>query len=455
MRATGAGSGGAGKWQLGLEWGFVAAIVGFLIYSYIYFLDAGYLPLPFFPDPNDVYADGYSSAWWAWNGRMYDEWRSVYPPFSFVLLKLISFKTCYYGTVFEARDCDWMLWSIMLGFYVLNGALAYLTFRKLDRSTAAPRAIAFSLGLSTLYSFEHLNLLIIAWTGMILAFSPIVRSARLRWVAIAIAINLKPYMLGLLLGELIRRRWRWVEGALIATVSLYVISYILVGGSPAEIWRNITIFSDDPERSSSFQFVIYASSYTSMIQFVNTMALPMVSMLGSWTIEFWSTAFMVLIRIVQLATIFTFAMAWYRPEAIPRHRIPSMALLLLLISTEPGGYTIAGSVFFVFFERFRDWRLGVAIICAYLQCIAADIHLFPIGSRVVYGYLAGHDVLYYGWVTLGPFVRPGLLIITQLMLISVTITAIRRWQVANATDPSSPQPVSGNLTGARHASTHP
>ena len=92
---------------------------------------------------------------------------------------------------------------------------------------------------------------------------------------------------------------------------------------------------------------------------------------------------------------------------------------------------MAGSVFLIFFERFRGWRLGTAIVCAYLQCIAADIYLFPIGSRIVNGYLAGHDVLYYGWVTLGPFVRPGLLIITQLMLVS----DVMRWQRDKVTNP--------------------
>lgn len=421
--------------KLMVEWGFVLAIIGFLIYTYIYFLEARYLPLPFFPDPNDVYADGYSTAWWAWNGQMYQEWRSVYPPFSFVLLKLISDKGCYYGSVMAARDCDWLLWSWMLGFYVLNGVLAYLAFRKVDKSTAAPRAIALFLGLPTLYGFEHLNLLIIAWTGMILGFSPILRSARLRWAALAVAINLKPYMLGLLLAELLRRRWRWVEGCLIITATIYAVSFILVGGSLQEIWSNIVTFSSDPERSSSFQFIIYASSYTSMIQFMHTLALPMMALVGSWTIEFWTSFFTSIILITQALTIFAFVLVWLRPEAVHRYRIPSMALLLLLISTEPGGYTMAGSVFLIFFERFRGWRLGTAIVCAYVQCIAADIYLFPIGSRIVNGYLAGHDVLYYGWVTLGPFVRPGLLIITQLMLVSVTVSDVMRWQRDKVTNP--------------------
>lgn len=410
--------------SLQIEWFLVAAIIGFLLYTYVYFREAQYLPLPFFPDPNDVYADGFSSAWWAWNGRIYDEWRSVYPPLSFLILKLISNKSCYYGSVMAARDCDWTLWSWMLGFYVLNGILAYVAYKKWNPRTAAPRAIAFFLGLPTLYGFEHLNLLVIAWTAFILAYGPILRSARARWVAMAVAINLKPYMIGLLLAELVRKRWRWVEGALILTIAVYAISYLFFGGTPKEIWENIQVFATDPERSSSFQFVIYATSYTSMIQFMHTMALPMMTLVGSPLIEFWTSFFSTVIVTVQILTIFTFVLLWYRPESVPKYRIPLLAMLFLQISTETGGYTMAGTVFLIFFERFRGWRLGTAIILAYVQCLAADIYLFPIGKRTVFGYLAGHDVLYDGWVTLGPFVRPGLLIITQLLLISVTISEI-------------------------------
>lgn len=425
-------------WRLTLEWAFVVALLGCLIFAYLYFLEARYLPLPFFPDPNDVYADGYSTAWWAWNGKMYEEWRTVYPPLSFALLWAITDQTCYFSSVMNARDCDWIFWWWMVGFYVLNGVLAYFAFRKLEKKTAAPRAIAFFLGLPTLYGFEHLNLLIITWTGFIIGFSPLVRSARLRWLGVAVAVNLKPYLLGLLLAELVRKRWRWVEGGLIVTVVLYVVSMILVGsGSPMEIWTNITTFSADPERSSSFQFVIYATSYTSMIQFLHTMALPLTSLLGSWVVEFWTMGFTAMIRAAQAATILAFVLIWYRPEAVSRYRVPSMALLLLMISTEPGGYTMAGSVFLVFLERFRGWPLSIAIVLTYVQCLAVDIPLFPIGTRIVNGYLAGHDVLYYASVSVGPLVRPGLLILTQLMLVAATIGDVVRYQRAPGT-PTDP-----------------
>jgi hypothetical protein len=417
------------RWHRWIEWGAVATIVGALIFAFLFYRTSGYLPLPFFPDPNDVYADGYSTAWWTWNGKMYEEWRTVYPPLSFVLLKLISNKACYDDTVMAARECDWTLWFWTLGFYCLNGFLAYRSFRYFDRSSAAPRAIAFTLGLPTLYGFEHLNLLVFTITGFIIGFGPVLRSSRLRWIGVAVAINLKPYMLGLLLAELIRKRWRWVEGALITTVIVYVISFFLVaGGSPLQIWSNIVTFADDPERSSSFQFVVYAASYTSMIQFLHGLALPLTTLLGSNVIETSTTLFTVLVRAAQAITIFTFLLIWYRPEAVPRHRVTSMALLLLLISTEPGGYTIAASVFLIFCERFRGWALGTAIILTYVQCMAIDIPLFPIGSRIVYGYLAGHDVRYYAWVTLGPFLRPGMLIITQMMLVVQTISEVNRYQ---------------------------
>jgi hypothetical protein len=140
--------------------------------------------------------------------------------------------------------------------------------------------------------------------------------------------------------------------------------------------------------------------------------------------------------VAQACTILAFVLIWYRPEAVSRYRVPSMALLLLMISVEPGGYTMAGSVFLVFLERFRGWPLGIAIVLTYIQCLAIDMPLFPIGTRIVNGYLAGHDVMYYASVSVGPFVRPGLLILTQLMLVTATIGDVVRYQ--RAPRPSAP-----------------
>jgi hypothetical protein len=91
---------------------------------------------------------------------------------------------------------------------------------------------------------------------------------------------------------------------------------------------------------------------------------------------------------------------------------------------------MAGCVFLLFCERFRGWALGAAIVCTYVLCFPFDVTVAPLGSGLVNGYLAEHTVRYYRWITVGPFVRPGLLIFIQWMLVVATVNDFRRYQRA-------------------------
>ena len=241
---------------------FAVALIAGLIKAAVDFYFNGFLPLPFWPDANDVYADGYSTAWWAFNGGAYDTWRTVYPPVSFVLTRLFGATRCYDADVGFVRDCDWSLWWWTLAFYILNAAIVWRTYRANDRASALPRTLGLMLGLPMLYSFEHLNLLVFAYTGLFIFFSVGVASARIRWFAMEVAINLKVYLVMVLLGQLLKGRWRAVEWTLVMVVIVYLVTYFLEGdGTPYQIYRNIVIFSTDPDRASSWYFVFYASSY--------------------------------------------------------------------------------------------------------------------------------------------------------------------------------------------------
>lgn len=421
-----------------VEWLFVVALVAGLVKAAVEFPWLGYLPLPFWPDPNDVYADGYSTAWWAFNGGEYETWKTVYPPLSFIVTKLLATGRCYNADVGFARDCDWGLWTSLLAIYVLNAGLAFLTYRKSDRLSAIPRTMALMFGLPMLYAFEHLNLLVLAYTGLFIAFGIGIKSARLRWLGFAIAINLKIYLIVVLLGQLLKRRWRWVEGALIMAAGVYALSYAVRGdGSPLQVVRNIMIFSQDPNRAASWYFVFYASSYTSMVGFLGS-EFRLMPILGSWRLEFWADALTLLVLAVQALTLMTFVAIWLKPAPISRTRIAALCYLLVLISNETGGYTAAGAVFLVFFERWKGAGRIAALASAYLLCLALDLKVAPIGTHIVNGYFAGRPVWQDMWVTAGPFLRPGLMIVMQLGLIAASWNDLRRSRPAPSAQDSGP-----------------
>lgn len=429
------------RWGGVADWLLALVLLGGLIKAAIDFYRAGFLPLPFWPDANDVYADGYSTAWWAFNGGAYETWRTVYPPLSFVLTRLFGTTHCYSADVGFVRDCDWSLWSWTLAFYVLNAAIAWRTYHATDRGSALPRTIGLMLGLPMLYSFEHLNLLVFAYTGLFLFFSVGVASARLRWLAMAAAINLKVYLIMVLLGQLLRRRWRTVEWTLILLVLVYAVTFFLVGeGTPYQIYRNIVIFSTDPDRASSWYFVFYASSYKSMVEFFSS-EFRLMPIVGSWPLEFWGAVFSALILAIQAASLATFAAIWVTPRAVSRTRIAALCYLLVLISNETGGYTTAGAVFLVFFERWRGVGRSTALAAAWLLCIALDYKMVSIGARFQNGYLGGRPVWNDMWLTAGPFLRPGLIMLIQIGLLTASWgDLLRTWRSAAADTPRAPFP---------------
>ena len=55
----------------------------------------GYLPQPFFYAPSDTFADWFNPSHWARVSGTYGTYASLYPPLSFVLLRILGLDRCY------------------------------------------------------------------------------------------------------------------------------------------------------------------------------------------------------------------------------------------------------------------------------------------------------------------------------------------------------------------------
>ena len=82
------------------------AVVASFGWTALVFHRTGYLPQPFVFDTNDTFMDWFNTAYWAHHPGAYDIWQSIYPPLSFVFLKLVGLPGCYLDSPFYARDCD-------------------------------------------------------------------------------------------------------------------------------------------------------------------------------------------------------------------------------------------------------------------------------------------------------------------------------------------------------------
>jgi hypothetical protein len=405
-----------------LEPSLAIAVVASIAWSIIHLFTQGYLPQPFFYEPSDMWMDWFNTAYWGHNPGAYDTWGTIYPPLSFVILRFLTDGSCYVGGGgLESRNCDWFGAVTLHAVFVVNLVLLWKTFRKIDRTTALPRTVALGIGLPMAYGLERGNLILLAFTFMLLAFGPLVRSARLRWLFAGLAVNLKVYLVASIFAQLVLRRWRWFEGALVATILVYLVSYAMLGaGTPMEIYRNIADYSSGFQ-SVSLLDLWYAGTYKPLISLLNGDVFPIVGVVGSRPVEVANLLIPVLINAVQATILLAAALAWCRPEGVPPHRIVLQAIGMALITAESGGYTQILLILFVFMEPWRGFGRKWAIIAAYLLCIAGDIPIENVPPSVHESFVAGGPIIAEYTVGIGPFIRPLLIMSLPFALALVTI----------------------------------
>jgi hypothetical protein len=414
----------SGLW---VEYTFALALLLMLVRTGWHLWAFGYLPQPFFYEPSDTFMDWFNTAYWAHDNGVYDNWKSIYPPLSFIFLRVLSKGSCYQGSEgLTVRDCDWIGFTAMFSFFAINVVLAILSYRKLDKRTALPRGLALSLGLPMLYALERGNVIIICFTAMVLAFGPLIHSTRLRWLFVAIAVNFKVYLIATIASQLIRRRWLWVEGALLTTLAVYLLSYATIGGgTPIEIFGNINDYTTYYAAAQVLD-IWYSATFGPLISLLEGSAFPVTSIIGSQPAEIGLIVLPALVHTGQAAIVLAAVASWLRPEVVSPSRLAFLASALALITSEAGGYTEALLLFFVFMEPWKGVARPIALVLAYLLCLPGDIIIGSVPPMVRDSYLAGHAVEVEIGIALGMFLRPGTVIAIAISLSLSTISDVWR-----------------------------
>ncbi len=421
------------------RWFTVPVAIG-LAYTLIFLGMNGYLPPPYFYEPSGTFMDFSAPATFAHTRGAYDTFATIYPPLSFVLLKFVSWGPCYSMDVNEsARDCDTygIAWLIII--YAVDAFLIWRTFRKLDPATALPRTFALCAGLSMTYALERGNVLLFCFTCLILAYGPLVKSARLRWLFAGLAVNFKVYLIGTIFAVLLKRRWRWFEGAMLASLIVYLVTYAIYGeGSPSVIARNLTAYAGAFQQASLLEFWYPSSLQPIRLLLQGDTQFPVITALGSQTLAVAGAIVSAIILATTLTIIAAAAAAWWRPGAVPMPRLILLSIGIAVINSEAGGYTQMILIFFVFFETWRGIGRPVAIITAYLLCIALDFPIEQVPPVVRDSFLGGREVIAHYSVGVGTLLRP---VLIHLMLSSLAIVTIRdAWADAREHGWQSPLP---------------
>ena len=405
----------------------VLAGIGFCAW---YFWVNHYLPQPFLYDRADTYGDWFNTAGWARDAGAYDAWKTIYPPLSFVFLRLVGLDACYGnapgGAALAAvRACDTVGLSAIWLIFLLNVALVWFTFRKIDPKTALPRTICVALGFPMLDGLERGNLMLITFTCLLLALGPILRSARLRWLCAGLAVNFKVYLIAAFIPLLLKRRWRWVEGALLAVILVFMLSYAILGrGTPMEIADNIIQFSNGT--IYSVLDIWHGTNYRPLVSLMTDGGFPFVALIGSQAVDVILFLIPAVQRLVQLLIVVAAASVWLRPEAVPTYRVINLGLLLAMITSDAGLYSLAYFMLFVMMEPWRGFGRRFAIIACYILAIPMDIPIeglpdFP--QDLAFG---GERTMVSNFIVIGPFLRPFIVMMIAVALSLTTIVEVWR-----------------------------
>jgi hypothetical protein len=420
------------RWGRWAEPMLALAVVAGLAHTVWFVMQNGYLPAPFFYDVSDTFMDWFNPAFWAHDRGAYDSWRTIYPPLSFLVIRSFSNPACYPGSEgLTTRDCDVMGYWALAGMMLINLVVTWFSLRKLDARTAVPRTMALMLGLPMLYTLERGNILLLTFACIVLAFGPLLASARLRWLALGLAINFKVYLIAALFPQLLKRRWRWFEGGLLATIAVYLASWALLGaGSPLEIYGNIASVSEEFEAGTLLDGW-YAITYRPFLSILDGNNLPIMAIIGSDAVEALLVLLPALQRFTQLLIILAAIAVWLRPEAVPMHRATCLALLLALVTSESGGYTQMLLFFFIYMERWQGLARPISIIIAYLLSIPADYVIDSYPPGVAESWIYGGPTFVDYVLTLGPFVRPMAVMIIAWCIAGLILADVRRDFSAN------------------------
>lgn len=364
----------------------------------------GHLPHPFQSPPAESFMDFYNTAFWANRPGAYSLWHSVYPPLSFVFLRLFTAPACFGATPYFARQCDLGAIGSILVFYLANIGLVFLSFRRANPRSAVCRTIALCAGLPMLYGLELGNLIIPSFTLFALAEGGLIRSRLLRQAFVAAAINLKPYLLVIVAPQIVRRRWRWLFGVGVAGLLIYAVTLALEGaGSPLDIVTDLIIYTHgEPDL------------------FARNNHLAAISSRG---LGLWNEAFPAFFRLGQIGVAACYLAAVVRPRCLRLGRLN--ILTLTLISSEGMLHTQGYSadyteIFFLFLIFIGRWRgpVGLTILASsYLLCCALDVDLATAARSTAISFLSGRTVVADFTVSVSQFLRPALFLVVQYGLI--------------------------------------
>lgn len=421
----------APRYSLWIERALLAVVIWSAYRAWTNLAVAGFLPQPYSYNAADTLMDWFNPAYYAHKGGAYNVYLSIYPPLTFLILKLFSLGSCYVSVHSStARDCDWLSPIYIIIFYSGAVVVTFLAYRSVDRRTALVRSAAIGVGLPMLFGLERGNLILLCYSFFVLAEGGLLRSSWARAVCSAVAINLKLYLLVTLGVHLIRRRWRLVEQICFAGLVIYLLTLVFFrDATPIQLLANQIRFIRSSDISATFQASYYNTTYNILLHAIDapvhsrysfqSFVVPTVREAMRWAVP-------LAIWFGELGVALCFLIEARKPGTVPLHRLLALGIAGAITMINSGGYSQTLLLFLVFFEKWDGWAKPTALVVAYLLNVSIDFSLENIRWEEWVGWLSHRMVGSELSLTLGQFVRPGMILIIEYLLVSTTLAGL--WQ---------------------------
>lgn len=269
-----------------------------------------------------------------------------------------------------------------------------------------------------LYALERGNLLIPCFTVFVLGTGPLVRSRWGRIIALALSVNLKPYLLGVFLPAIARRDWRWLLRFGAIGLAIYIATFLLEGtGTPQQLLSDIGGYRT-VHGNALWGNLYYATSYWPLARYMSAHQ-GFAAAVHPFVSTAFSLAALIVMRLVQLAVAVCMIAAAIRPAGVEPRRFMALftAMILTTVTNGSSGYVLIFLFFLVFFEPWRGPARIAILVSAYLLCLPVDWVFWPTMHELAQSFLGGREVMVSFGDSVGQILRPGLMLIVQVGLI--------------------------------------
>lgn len=332
------------------------------VITYYFFLkETGYLPTPFFFDKNDTFMDFFHPLFWArFHGR-YSEWRSVYPPINFFILKvlygLIGSGEQYANALsLRASEKNFYL-AILATFFIVPTTIVFSdSWKSLGGRQKILIYLIFITSVPFLYCLERGNLIILCLPVIAVMFN---RKGLTRAFCLALLVNIKPYFVVLFYIYLIRNLWKECFQAIMLSAAVFFIPGGLIDPESIFIFKNLYSFGTTRHPTLT-EVLTMPSSILNLSNILEMDVMKLSRKLNSLPYDLRTLSSS--IRFLHLLSLGILAFVVYRTAKLLNDRqiITGILVIICNLSTNVGGYSLI--LYFAIFPLFLTLKYSRAYL---------------------------------------------------------------------------------------------